>query len=348
MNELKCTIPKGSWVLITGANGFLASHTAKQFLERGFKVRGTVRNLEKSSWLIEDTFKAYAERGDFQLVQVPDIAIEHAFDDAVKDVSAIAHIASVGGFDPNPHNVIPQVVSAVTSLLEAALKEPSVREFVYTSSIAACAMPTPEDTTHIGPDTWNDMAVQLAWAPPPYDPSRGFLVYMASKAEAEKALWKFVNERKPRFGVNSVFPSSIIGGYLNKGQAETPYAFIKTIYDGKKDALAAVPATFTVISNDVKDCALLHVAAVLDPEVKNERLPGWGEYCNWNDILAIMRRLYPDRKFIDDLPGLTKLQVTTDSTQSLALLKKWGGQKGWKPLEVTVADSMRSIIKWYP
>lgn len=232
------TIPKGSWVLITGANGFLASHTVKGFLERGYKVRGTVRDLEKSSWLTRDLFSAYASRGDLELVQVPDLAVEHAFDDAVKGVSAIVHIASIGTFDPNPNNVIPQTVLGVTSLLDAALEEPSVKAFVYTSSIAALAIPVPETTAHVGQNTWNDTAVQLAWAPPPYDPSRGFLVYMASKTESEKALWKFVNDKKPNFTVNSVFPAGLLGEYLNKKHAETSYSWMKLLYDGKTDELA--------------------------------------------------------------------------------------------------------------
>lgn len=86
---------------------------------------------------------------------------------------------------------------------------------------------------------------------------------------------------------------------------------------------------------------------MLDPEVKNARLPAWGEYCNWNDILRIMRRLDPERKFLDDLPGIGKLQITTDCSESLALLEKWAGQKGWRTLEQTVVDCMKSIKKFY-
>lgn len=238
------TLPKGSWILITGANGFVASHTAKQFLERGFKVRGTVRDLSKSSWLTEDVFKGYAASGDFEMVQVADLGAEHAFDDAVRGMSAVVHVASVGGFDPNPHNSIPQVIFGVTDLLDSALKESSVKEFVFTSSIAAKAMPTLENTTHIGPDTWNETAVQLAWAPPPYDdPVRGMIAYMAGKTEAEKALWKYVAEKKPPFTVNSIYPGAIIGEYLNKKHGETPYAWIKVIYDGKREALMGTPGS---------------------------------------------------------------------------------------------------------
>lgn len=49
-----------------------------------------------------------------------------------------------------------------------------------------------------------------------------------------------------------------------------------------------------------------------------------------------------------DLPNLPQLQVTADDSQPLALLKKWAGQDGWKTLEESVADSMASIVKWYP
>lgn len=86
---------------------------------------------------------------------------------------------------------------------------------------------------------------------------------------------------------------------------------------------------------------------MLDPEVKNAKIPAWGHYFNWNDALAIMRRLYPEREFIDDLPGMGQLQLTTDFGQAFALLEKWGGQKGWKSLEETVAENMKSILKFY-
>lgn len=59
-----------------------------------------------------------------------------------------------------------------------------------------------------------------------------------------------------------------------------------------------------------------------------------------------MRRLYPDRKFIDDLPDMSKLSLTTDFTQQLALLRKWGCQDGWRTLEQTVEDNLRAIVAW--
>lgn len=60
---------------------------------------------------------------------------------------------------------------------------------------------------------------------------------------------------------------------------------------------------------DVKDVALVHVAAVLDPEVKNARINSWGISTHWNEILAMFRKLRPKHKFVDDYPEPFHLQV---------------------------------------
>ncbi|OPB37939.1 hypothetical protein A0O28_0102230 [Trichoderma guizhouense] len=334
--------PQGSWVLVTGVTGFVASHIAKAFLDRGFKVRGTARNLDRASWLIEDTLKDFATRGDFELSQVADLADDHAFDEAIKGVSAIIHVASIVTFDPDPNKVIPKTVAGATSILEAATREPSVKAFVYTSSIGAVTMPRPGNDIQITWDTYNDFATQAAWAPPPYEPSRGMLTYMASKAAAEKAVWQFAEERKPHFTVNSVPPSAIMGEALNKVHNEGTGAWIRNLYDGDTSFWGPHGANYGV---DVKDVAVLHVAAALDPGVNNARLQAWGHKCNGNDVLAIMRKHYPEHKFVDDMDNQTALTFSADFSEPLALLKKWANQDGWRPLEQTVVENVDSILK---
>jgi hypothetical protein len=87
----------------------------------------------------------------------------------------------------------------------------------------------------------------------------------------------------------------------------------------------------------------IHVAAALDPEVKDSRQQAWVASYNWNDILSIIRQQYPDRKFIDNLPRVSKFSITNDFTQSLALLKKWEDQIGWRPLKQTIRDGMKGF-----
>lgn len=93
---------------------------------------------------------------------------------------------------------------------------------------------------------------------------------------------------------------------------------------------------------DVKDVALLHVAALLDPEVKGARLQTWGINSNWNDLLAILRELRPQRQFIPDYDGPGYLTITADQSKPIALLKKWAGQEDWKPVKSTVIDTIDS------
>lgn len=97
----------------------------------------------------------------------------------------------------------------------------------------------------------------------------------------------------------------------------------------------------------MKDTALLHVAAALDPEIKNQRLFSWGESCTWNEILTLMRAAAPGRKFVDDMPG-ERLSLTADDGKCLDLLKKWTGQEGWTPLKKTITENMTNIVKWFP
>jgi nucleoside-diphosphate-sugar epimerase len=234
------TIPQGSWILVTGATGYVATHVAQALLERGYKVRGTVRDLTKASWLLTDLFRdAHAARA-FELVLVPTLADEHAFDEAIKGVSTVTHVASIVSLDTDPSKVIPQTVLGATALLEAASREPSIKEFVYTSSIVAATMPVAGNETFVRDDTFNEMALQLAWSR--QEGVSGFLVYMASKAAAEKAVWEFVRERKPHFSVNSVSPGAIIGAPMHRKQLASDGQWMRHVYEGGTGLLKEVPA----------------------------------------------------------------------------------------------------------
>ncbi|KAF4959120.1 hypothetical protein FSARC_10833 [Fusarium sarcochroum] len=332
-------IPVGSWVLVTGATGFLAGHVIRQLLERGYKVRGTVRDQAKASWLIEDHFQSYTNSGHFELATVPDLAVSGAFDEAAKGVSAIAHIASVLDFDPNPHNVIPQTVAGAKSIMETAAKDPSIKKFVFTSSIVAAVFPAGDTKVSVDRSSWNEFAVEAAWSPPPYEPTRGMLVYMASKVAAEKEVWKFVDERKPHFTTNSILPASILGEPLNKRHAVGHGNWIYHLFKETRAILDPFP---TMVVANVKDIALLHVAAILDPEIKNARLQTWGNYAHFNEFLAILRELRPDRQFMDDYPETWHLTVSTDQSESVEILKKWGDQDGWRSLKSVIDEAINS------
>ncbi|KAL7919027.1 hypothetical protein ACQKWADRAFT_330074 [Trichoderma austrokoningii] len=163
------------------------------------------------------------------------------------------------------------------------------------------------------PLTYNDFATKASLAPPPYEVGRGMLTYMASKA-------------------------------LNKAHNEGDGAWIRTLYDGTR--LSGTGCLLVIYAVDVKEVALLHVAAILDPEATNARLHAWGHKCNTNDLLTIMRKHYPQDKFIDDLDNQTVLSTSAEFSEPLALLGKWADQDGWRPLEDSTVENVDSIVKF--
>jgi nucleoside-diphosphate-sugar epimerase len=78
----------GSLIVVTGANGFIGSHICDQLLGIRYQVRGTVRSLERSQWL-RDYFENKYRSPKFQLVVVPDIDKEGAFDEAVAGTHSV-------------------------------------------------------------------------------------------------------------------------------------------------------------------------------------------------------------------------------------------------------------------
>ncbi len=111
--------------------------------------------------VLSEVFPEASQQGDLELIQVSDMAAAGAFDCAITGVSGVVHVATISTADPDPNNVIPQTVAGVSSLLRAAAREPTVLEFVYTSSHVTASFPQPGVEGRVTSDTWNDAAVSL-------------------------------------------------------------------------------------------------------------------------------------------------------------------------------------------
>lgn len=180
-------IPKDSVVLVTGVNGYIGSHIADQLMEAGYKVRGTTRSISKVQGLDALWEKKFGV-GRFEVAIVDDMSHEGAFNEALKGVSGVAHVASNVTFNSDPNKVIPEVLAGVNGILKSATKEPSVKRFVYTSSSTAATAPRPNQEFAIDTSSWNDADIKAAHQPPPYQDDRKWAVYGASKTEGEQAV----------------------------------------------------------------------------------------------------------------------------------------------------------------
>ncbi|KAJ9615281.1 hypothetical protein H2200_001356 [Cladophialophora chaetospira] len=335
-------IPEGSLVVVSGANGFIATHVIDQLLLAGYRVRGTVRNAKKASWVAEYFGDKYGV-GKIELIEVPEMAEAGAFDKAVKSASGFIHTATPVMVSYDPNEGIPLVVEGTLNALRAAAAESSIKRFVLTSSSTAAISPTPNVEFSADESTWNEEAIKAAWAPPPYEGEQRKLdVYSASKTQGEQAAWKFMKEQKPGFVLNTVLPNCNMGLVLspqNQGAPST-VGWLKALWNKfeGQEKLKFNPPQYYV---NVQDTGRVHVGALIFPDVNGERLYDFAYPFNWNDILAIYRKLYPNEEFLDDIPDLGKDLSKVTNGRAEELVKRFG-RPGWTNLEDTVRDAVES------
>lgn len=331
-------IPNGGLVLVTGASGYLAGVLIQLLLDRGYHVRGTVRSVSKSEWMLSHYGK------NFSLIEIPDMAADHAFDEAVKGVDGIAAVASPTSHSEDPEKVITPAVKGTLNLLAAAFKEARVKRFVLTSSSSATSTTIPGQEHFIGKDTWNQAAIDTAWTPSD-DQSvmRRIIVYAASKTETEMQAFEWVKENKPHFSFNTVIPSFILGKLASPKHTgfSSSMGMLHSLFYGNAFT-TQMPAHHFV---DVEDSALLHIAALTQVDVQNERLFAIGGMFSWNAILDVFRKLHPERKFLDDVvetPDLARHDpaLITRAEELLGRLEK----TGFTNLEDTLRKAVEDFV----
>lgn len=290
-------VPQGK-VLVTGCNGYVAVWVVKQLLEDGYSVCGTVRRASAVAYL-QWLFESYGSR--FEVVIVPDITTGGAFDDAVKGVDAIMHLASPFHLRADdPQELIGPAVAGTRSILASALAHgnASVRRVVITSSCAAVLEEDPDlsKSRTFREADWNELAISdVAGRGRAADQANK---YHASKALAERAAWAFAAEHagKARFDVVALNPPYVYGPWLH--QVEAPeqlntsmLAFWDAVIKGNKtmEELATEGQSWV----DVRDLAVAHVLALKREEAGGERIIVSSGPWNWQDFVTAAHELEP-------------------------------------------------------
>jgi nucleoside-diphosphate-sugar epimerase len=135
-------------VLVTGGNGFIGSHVVKSLLEhvdststgsniKGATVRAVVRTPSKGDAL-KAVFPSYADKIETPVVE--NMEAHGAYDDVVKDVDVVIHMASPLPGTSAANNEAGYLIPAregILGMLRSASKSPSVKRVVITTSSAA-------------------------------------------------------------------------------------------------------------------------------------------------------------------------------------------------------------------
>lgn len=333
-------VPAGGLILVTGANGYVASVTVQVLLQHGYHVRGAVRSAAKHQWML-----AYFGP-KFTLVEITDFNADGAFDKAIQNVNGISHMAMDTQMNPGNVSIVDSTVRATISLLEAAAREPSVNSIVLTSSQAACILPVPGVEYEITPQTYNTLALEeLTQTEEGQDPLRqGLLLYAAAKTKQELEAFRWVKEHKPHFSFNSVVPNVNFGTVVAPQHLgfQSSAGFVESVVRGIPLApLFLGPQWFI----NVEDTGLLHMAALTIEGINNERIIALAAPFSWGQILEILRRRYPEKKSILKTVDESVFDVgKVENSRAIQLLKQLG-KGGFTGLEDTLIKSMDKILE---
>ncbi|WOO84405.1 Putative uncharacterized oxidoreductase [Vanrija pseudolonga] len=330
----------GSLVLVTGASGFMGTHTVGTLLDAGFAVRAAVRSADKGEHLKAE-FPAHAERVSYAIV--PDMSEPTAYDAAVVGVDAVVHLASPTDLmTPGPPSVIIQpAIDGVVNVLSAVQRfAPTVQRVVQMSSVGAIATvgkgSVPEPVTYTEAD-WNTEALEIcekegAAAGPNFK-------YSASKIAAEKAFWDFIAERKPHWDGVALIPTYCVGpsnGFSATGGVAGPIAMVVPfLQPGIPDqALANSFDNFI----DVRDVALAILKSLTLPQAGGERIILSADTLFGNDFAVVAGTL-------PNLPtGINKGNADPAYRASLAASSVvYDGHKAERVLGITYRKRDESI-----
>lgn len=241
----------------------------------------------------------------------------------------------------DPNEVIPPTIAAATNLMHSAAKVSTIKRVVYTSSSTALTMPKPNQKIHVDTSTWNEEAIKAAWAPAPYEKERGYTVYGASKTLAEQKCWEFVKKENPGFTLNTVLPYFNIGPGINPvgGPGSTGGTLLRFYLGEDTESMKHYSPQFWV---NVQDTARLHLLALTQDDVNNERLFAWTAPYTYNTWLDMFRLISPEKEFPENIENPDKDLTEIDTSRSVELLKRLG-RDGWTSLEESIREMLVSV-----
>ncbi|KAJ6596330.1 hypothetical protein DFH09DRAFT_905482 [Mycena vulgaris] len=318
-------------VLVSGANGYIA-WVVRTLLEEGFSVRGAVRSFDKGKHLSE-LFAPYGDK--FELIVVPDITQEGAFDEAVKGVDAIEHTASPFHFQADdPAELLEPAIKGTVGILESALKYgKSVKRVVVTSSLtSSCAavMNISSEPQVLSELDWNDQAMKEV-------EDRAVLPLL------ERTAWDFVKTHKSEIGwdVSVMNPPLVLGPAIHTvSSPEALNTSARMMYDAFTKPGAAAGGGCWI---DVRDLALAHVHALQKEEAGGERIIIAAGAFSWQDWRACPN-------FLDFLPTTPFHKGTPGAGKDAVQLLRYENGKGIRILGMeyrSMADTAAATVADY-
>lgn len=337
---------KEKLVLVTGGSGFIATHCILQLLNKGYRVRATLRSLSR-----EAEVRAMLTEGgvlpnyDLSFVTA-DLSKDEGWTEAVQGCEYVLHVASPTPLKEYKHEdelIIP-AREGVLRVLRAA-KAASVKRVVLTSSFGAIGFGhDPSRRTPFTEQDWTNVDAQIP-------------AYQKSKALAERAAWDFMAQQGGSMELSTVNPTGVLGPVLGPDFSHS-IEMIRQMLDGD---VAGCPKIFSCYI-DVRDVADLQIRAMLDPAANGERfLATTGKSLSMLEVATVLKKNLGDeakRVPTREIPNwlLRLIGLRNKAVKLLGpMLDKYmdaSGEKakrvlGWSPRnnEQAIIDTAESLLR---
>ncbi|MGA5817744.1 NAD-dependent epimerase/dehydratase family protein [Kitasatospora sp. NPDC094028] len=329
----------GETVLVTGGTGYLAGWVIAGLLQRDYRVRTTVRSLDKAQQ-VRDAVSAQAGRQAAGTIEfaAADLLGDDGWDRATAGADYVLHTASPMPFGTGT-DLITTAREGTRRVLGAAARA-GVRRAVLTSSGVTADSGAPDTP-----------ATETTWTEPSGTPLRA---YPDSKILAERDAWDLA--AATGLELTAVLPTFMQGPAL--GTANRP----GTVEVIRRLLAREIPAVPNIGWNvvDVRDIAELHVLAMTSPAAAGERYLGSGAFLWYRDIARILREKLPDEAAkvpVRTMPDLV-VKLLARRNPQLAMVRHELGrtrlvdsskartQLGWqpRPTEQTIIDTATALI----
>jgi dihydroflavonol-4-reductase len=265
----------GELVLVTGGTGFIGAHCIVQLLQKGYKVRTTVRSLSREPEVRAMVREGGVEAGDNLSFAAADLTKDEGWAEAVAGCAYVLHVASP--FPPAlPQHEDELIIPARDGALRVlnAARDAGVKRVVLTSSFAAIGYGQKPKNRPFNEEDWTD---------PDGDDVRA---YVKSKTIAEKAAWDFIANQGDSLELAVVNPVGVFGPVLGPDYS-TSILLVQRLMDG---AMPGLPRLYFG-AVDVRDVAWMHIECMTNPAAKSQRfLAVAGDFMSIKDIAQILKR----------------------------------------------------------
>ncbi|GLU21980.1 hypothetical protein SLE2022_380830 [Rubroshorea leprosula] len=263
--------PAGQTICVTGAGGFIASWIVKLLLEKGYTVRGTVRNPDdpKNAHLRE--LEGAKER---LILCRADLLDYEGLKDAINGCDGVFHTASPVTDDPE--QMVEPAVDGTKNVIIAAA-EAKCRRVVFTSSIGAVYMdPNRNPDVVVDESCWSDLEYcknTKNW-------------YCFGKAVAEQAAWDMAKEKEVDLVV--VNPVLVLGPLLQPTVNASIVHILKYLTGSAKTYANSVQ-----VYVDVRDVALAHILVYENPSASGRYLCAESAL-HRGELVEILVKFFPE------------------------------------------------------